>query len=129
MGQLEDFRASLKRKDSAVSSEGENPVKNVSKAKQEKMKRRTLGVSGELHLELKALSVWRIKSHPKASPGITDTIQEMIRVYYKKYPETKEFVEELERIAFENNLSLNQLVIQCLKYSIDNLDTSDDEKE
>ena len=46
MGQLEDFRASLKRKDSAVSSEGEIPVKNVSKAKQEKMKRRTLGVSG-----------------------------------------------------------------------------------
>ena len=93
MGQLEDFRASLKRKDSAVSIEGEIPVKNVSKAKQEKMKRRTLGVSGELHLELKALSVWRIKSHPKASPGITDTIQEMMRVYYKKYPEAKEIVE------------------------------------
>ena len=84
----------MKRKDSAVSSEGEIPVKNVSKAKQEKMKRRTLGVSGELHLELKALSVWRIKSHPKASPGITDTIQEMMRVYYKKYPEAKEFVEK-----------------------------------
>ena len=67
MGQLEDFRASLKRKDSAVSSEGEIPVKSIAKAKQEKMKRRTLGVSGELHLELKALSVWRIKSHPKAS--------------------------------------------------------------
>ena len=46
MEQLENFRASLKRKDSAVSSEGEIPVKNVSKAKQEKMKRRTLGVSG-----------------------------------------------------------------------------------
>ena len=46
MGQLEDFRASLKRKDSAVSSEGEIPVKNVSKAKQEKMKRRTLGRTG-----------------------------------------------------------------------------------
>ena len=67
MGQLEDFRASLKRKDSAVSSEGEIPVKSIAKAKQEKMKRRTLGVSGELHLELKALSVWRIKSHPKGS--------------------------------------------------------------
>ena len=40
----------------------------------------------------------------------------------------KEFVDELEKIAFENNLSLNQLVIQCLKYSIDNLDTSSDEK-
>ena len=68
MGQLEDFRASLKRKDSAVNIEGEIPVKNVSKAKQEKMKRRPLGVSGELHLELKAISVWRIKNHPKASP-------------------------------------------------------------
>ena len=68
MGQLEDFRASLKRKDSAESSEGEIPVKSIAKEKQEKMKRRTLGVSGELHIELKALSVWRIKNHPKASP-------------------------------------------------------------
>ena len=38
MGQLEDFRSSLKRKDSAGSSEGEIPVKNIAKAKQEKMK-------------------------------------------------------------------------------------------
>lgn len=41
----------------------------------------------------------------------------------------KEFVDELEKIAFENNLSLNQLVIQCLKYSIDNLDTSSEDKK
>lgn len=41
----------------------------------------------------------------------------------------KEFVDELEKIAFENNLSLNQLVIQCLKYSIDNLDTSFEDKK
>ena len=94
MGQLEDFRASLKRKDSAESSEGEIPVKSIAKEKQEKMKRRTLGVSGELHLELKALSVWRIKSHSKARPGITDTIQEMMRVYYKNYPEAKEVGEK-----------------------------------
>ena len=40
----------------------------------------------------------------------------------------KEFVDELEKLAFENNLSLNQLVIQCLKYSIDNLETSADKK-
>ena len=72
-----------------MNSEGEIPVKNVSKAKQEKMKRRTLGVSGELHLELKALSVWRIKKHPKASPGITDTILDMMRVYFKEYPGAK----------------------------------------
>lgn len=37
----------------------------------------------------------------------------------------KEFVESLEKTAFENKLSLNQLVIQCLKYAIDNLDDSD----
>ena len=61
MGQLEDFRASLKRKDSAVSSEGEIPVKSIAKAKQENM---------------------------------NDTIQEMMRVYYKKYPEAKEFVDK-----------------------------------
>ena len=97
MGQLEDFRESLKRKDSAESSEGEILVKSIAKVKQVKMKRRTLGVSEELHFELKALSVWRIKSHPKASPGITDTIQEMMRVYYKKYPEAKKFVEEFCR--------------------------------
>ena len=34
----------------------------------------------------------------------------------------KEFVEELEKLAFDNHLSLNQLVTQCLKYAIDNLD-------
>ena len=34
----------------------------------------------------------------------------------------KEFVEQLEALAFENNLSLNQLVMQCLKYAIDNME-------
>lgn len=34
----------------------------------------------------------------------------------------KEFVEQLETLAFENNLSLNQLVMQCLKYAIDNME-------
>ncbi|MDE5946985.1 MAG: hypothetical protein K2G63_06770 [Oscillospiraceae bacterium] len=38
----------------------------------------------------------------------------------------KEFVTELEKIAFANNLSLNQLVTQCLKYAIENLE--EDEK-
>ncbi|MBO5577483.1 MAG: toxin-antitoxin system HicB family antitoxin [Ruminococcus sp.] len=34
----------------------------------------------------------------------------------------KEFVEQLEALAFENNLSLNQLVMQCLKYAIENME-------
>ena len=41
----------------------------------------------------------------------------------------KEFVEELEKLAFENNLSLNQLVIQCLNYALDNLDTAEKDKK
>ena len=33
-----------------------------------------------------------------------------------------ELVEQLEQLAYKNNLSLNQLVIQCLKFALDNLD-------
>ncbi len=36
-----------------------------------------------------------------------------------------ELVEELDKLAYENNLSLNQLVIQCLRYSLDNLDSEE----
>lgn len=39
----------------------------------------------------------------------------------------KEFVEQLEGLAFSNNLSLNQLVIQCLNYAIDNLEPDENE--
>lgn len=34
----------------------------------------------------------------------------------------KEFVEQLEAIAYKNNLSLNQLVIQCLNYALENME-------
>lgn len=33
-----------------------------------------------------------------------------------------EQVTELDKLAYENNLSLNQLVIQCLDYALKNLD-------
>ncbi len=36
-----------------------------------------------------------------------------------------ELVDKLEKLAFENNLSLNQLVIQCLNYAVDNLESED----
>lgn len=41
----------------------------------------------------------------------------------------KEFVDSLEKIAYENRLSLNQLVIQCLKYAVDNLEKSESEQQ
>lgn len=37
-----------------------------------------------------------------------------------------ELVDDLEALAYKNNLSLNQLIIQCLNYAIDNLDDSPD---
>ncbi|MBQ2824607.1 MAG: hypothetical protein IJF18_08535 [Oscillospiraceae bacterium] len=33
-----------------------------------------------------------------------------------------EMVDNLESLAFKYNLSLNQLVVQCLNYAIENLD-------
>ncbi len=51
----------------------------------------------------------------------------------KSFRLPEELVNKLDKLAFENKLSLNQLVIQCLYYAIDNLDssnsqTSNDEK-
>ena len=37
-----------------------------------------------------------------------------------------ELIERLETLAAQNKLSLNQLVIQCLNYAIDNLEEHPD---
>ena len=60
----------------------------------------------------------------KLQKGYSDYVTKTFRL-------PKEFVEQLEGIAFKNNLSLNQLVIQCLQYAIENLEDNektDDEK-
>ena len=36
-----------------------------------------------------------------------------------------ELVENLDSLAYKYNLSLNQLVVQCLNYAIENLDESE----
>lgn len=38
-----------------------------------------------------------------------------------------EMIQQLDKLAYENNLSLNQLVIQCLRFALDNLDREDKE--
>lgn len=38
-----------------------------------------------------------------------------------------ELVENLDSLAYKYNLSLNQLVVQCLNYAIENLDESETE--
>lgn len=39
-----------------------------------------------------------------------------------------ELIEQLEKLATQNKLSLNQLVIQCLNYAVSNLDTDGQEE-
>ena len=38
-----------------------------------------------------------------------------------------DMIEQLEKLAAQNKLSLNQLVIQCLNYAISNLEISDED--
>lgn len=36
-----------------------------------------------------------------------------------------ELVEDMDKLAYKYNLSLNQLVVQCLRYALDNLEEDD----
>ena len=36
-----------------------------------------------------------------------------------------EITGQLEKLAFDNNLSLNAVVVQCLEYALDNIDTAE----
>lgn len=40
-----------------------------------------------------------------------------------------ELVDDLNKLSFKYNLSLNQLVVQCLNYALENLDESDVKKD
>jgi len=40
-----------------------------------------------------------------------------------------ELIEKLNVIATQNKLSLNQLVIQCLDYAVDNIDVGNEAKK
>ncbi|MDD6825207.1 MAG: Arc family DNA-binding protein [Oscillospiraceae bacterium] len=37
-------------------------------------------------------------------------------------------IEMLEKLAEENNISVNQLVVQCIEYALNNIDNSDNEE-
>jgi predicted HicB family RNase H-like nuclease len=39
-----------------------------------------------------------------------------------------ELIEKLDILATQNKLSLNQLVIQCLNYAVDNIDVESEKK-
>lgn len=63
------------------------------------------------------LFVWEVCEMWKIQRGY-DSVTRTFRL-----PE--ELVSELETLATQNKLSLNQLVIQCLRYSVEHLDKSD----
>lgn len=52
----------------------------------------------------------------KLKPG-SETISKTFRL-------PVEIADQLEQLAYDNNLSLNAVVVQCLQYALDNLDTS-----
>lgn len=49
-------------------------------------------------------------------------IQKGYNTVSKSFRLPEELVNELDKLAFENNLSLNQLIVQCLNFALENLD-------
>lgn len=47
----------------------------------------------------------------------------------KNFRLPEKMAEKLDKLAYRYNLSLNQLVVQCLSYALDNLDESGLENE
>ena len=47
----------------------------------------------------------------------------------KTFRMEKKLVEQLEKLAQNENISVNSLVIQCCNYALDNLDLSNDKNE
>ncbi|MGN0594608.1 MAG: Arc family DNA-binding protein [Hominimerdicola sp.] len=56
-------------------------------------------------------------------------IQKGYNTVSKTFRLPEEMVESLDKLAFENNLSLNQLVIQCLNYALENLEHEPNNKQ
>lgn len=104
MSQLDNFRESLKKRPAremvtvtVTNADTVHEDKSVPRAtmpynKEGRLKRSSIGVSGELHAELKALCFWMKKKGIRNNPGITDVISEMMSAYYEVHPEAKEFV-------------------------------------
>ena len=55
-------------------------------------------------------------------------IQEEQNCINKTFKLPNELTKKLERVACKNNLSQNQLAIQCLNYALHEIDTAGEEK-
>lgn len=65
---------------------------------------------------------------------VKEVCKKMLKIQGKPESISKTFrlpidmIEKLDKIAYKNNISLNQLVIQCLDFAIDNIDTGEASK-
>lgn len=55
-------------------------------------------------------------------------IQKGYNTVSKTFRLPKELVDDLNELSFKYNLSLNQLVVQCLNYALENLEENDVQK-
>ncbi len=96
MGQLENFRESLQRRD--IPTDEENGMRDVVPCRKEmRFRRASIGLSGELHATIKALSFWMKKTGVKENPRMTDVLEVMLEEYFKRYPEARRFTEDIYR--------------------------------
>ena len=107
MSQLENFRSVLGRAETDASDNSKNgstksrdmeakargaadrkgkSVDNVPARSGGKLKRTSIGLPGELHEELKILSLWMKKEGIKDNPGLVDVVNELLRFYVEKHP-------------------------------------------
>lgn len=56
-------------------------------------------------------------------------IQKGYNLVSKSFRLPEELVKKIDIIAHKNNLSLNQIVIQCLNYAVNNLDNKTESNE
>lgn len=56
-------------------------------------------------------------------------IQKGYETVSKSFRLPVEMVNQLDKLAYENDISLNQLIIQCLNYALENLESEDELKE
>lgn len=65
----------------------------------------------------------------KGGTGFMWTIKKGYDSVSKSFRLPEEIVKKIDYLAYKNNISSNQIVIQCLNYAINNLDdTENDEK-
>lgn len=108
MSQLDNFRNALKKHENTneptapdlsqeqVQTNGNasiNRKETRTKQGQQKMKRTSIGLPGEIHEKLKVISLWMKREGIKDNPGLVDTVNELVDFYLSEHPSAEKFLE------------------------------------